>query len=87
VVYTWNQGDGGADVNTTTIPRSMTWATKGTYNLTVTTTNPVSFKTNVTEVIVQDEITGVTLTAPVAPKGEAHSITVSFLHLGFPLNY
>ncbi|KAL8606996.1 hypothetical protein ACOMHN_041385 [Nucella lapillus] len=79
-VYSWDpngDGTGTTFVNVTDRAKDLSWATKGAKNLTVTTANAVSSKTNVTVVIVQEEVTGLVVTQTTAPAGEAHIVQVS----------
>ena len=82
-LYTWDNGDGTVDANTTQQSKTLTYATKGTYNLTVTTANAVSSKTNTSVIIVQDELTGLTVTAPTAASGEPHTFQVRLRKTSF----
>ena len=75
-LYTWDDGDGNVYPNTTEQSKSLTYATKGTYNLTVTTANAVSSKANSTTVIVQVAVTGLGVTTATAARGEAHTFQV-----------
>ncbi|XP_076459182.1 polycystin-1-like [Babylonia areolata] len=78
-LYTWDQvGDGVTVlVNTTDQSKAFTYGTKGTYNLTVTVANAVSSKTNQTEVIVQDKVTGLDVAQATAPAAEPYSFQIT----------
>ena len=82
-MYTWDDGAGTVDTNTTFQSKSLTYAAKGTYNLTVTTVNAVSSKTNSTVVIAQVAVTGLNVTgATAAASGETHTFQVRDREVG-----
>ncbi|XP_076441543.1 uncharacterized protein LOC143280679 [Babylonia areolata] len=77
--YTWDVTDGSPAVNVISAQSwALTYATKGTYHLNVTIANAINSKSNRTVVHVQDEVTGLNVTAKgVAALGEPHAFQIS----------
>ncbi|GFR66289.1 polycystin 1-related, partial [Elysia marginata] len=68
VLYNWTLSDGTENLKSSDRIYTHTFSSRGPYQVNVTVYNSVSFKENTTDVIVEDEVLG--LTASTTPTGE-----------------
>ncbi|GFO38753.1 polycystic kidney disease 1-related protein, partial [Plakobranchus ocellatus] len=78
VRYNWTLSDGEDYLESSHQILSHTFAVRGTYQINVTVYNSVSFKSNTTDVIVEDEVLGLALTTEPTALGTAAVLNVSF---------
>lgn len=76
ITYWWDFDDGTA-INTTDATYSYTYSSLGQRNVSVTAFNPLSSKSNITTIYVQDRIRNFVLVDSVAVVGETTTIPVS----------
>ncbi|PVD37765.1 hypothetical protein C0Q70_00366 [Pomacea canaliculata] len=75
--YNWSISDGFVLDSCSNRSITHVFTTPGVYNITAATFNSVSFKTNSTTIIIEDELLGLNLTSPTAVSGETHSLSMT----------
>ncbi|KAK3750741.1 hypothetical protein RRG08_022221 [Elysia crispata] len=76
VLYNWTLSDGAEFLQSTDRILSHTFSSRGQYQVNVTVYNSVSFKENTTDVIVEDEILGLSASTVVQAQGTPSEITL-----------
>ena len=77
VLYNWTLSDGAEFLQSTDRILSHTFSSRGQYQVNVTVYNSVSFKENTTDVIVEDEILG--LSASTVVQGQSARVKTCYV--------